>query len=103
MQTPDFSQFSYSQAIRSRSDLPGVEAFDEEPLEMPFVVSIKHRDAIDCSLRSQIYRFRRLASHSNLRYCRMTKSESDRTNARVKVDSQQDNQVIEDILWLKNI
>ena len=33
MQTSDFLRFSYYQAIRSRSDLPGVEAFDEEPLE----------------------------------------------------------------------
>jgi hypothetical protein len=86
MQTPDFPRFSYNQAIRSRSDLPGVEAFEEEPLEIPFVVSTKHRDAIDCSLRSQIYRFRRLASHSILLYCRMPTS---RTVAIVKVDSQQ--------------
>jgi hypothetical protein len=65
MQTPDFPSLAQlKQAIRSRSDLPGVEAFDEEPLEISFVISAKHRDAIDCSLRSQIYLFRRLASHS---------------------------------------
>jgi hypothetical protein len=35
------------QYIRPGSDLPGVEAFDEEPLEIPFVGSTKHREAID--------------------------------------------------------
>ena len=30
MQTPNFPRCSYNQAIRSRSDLPDVEAFDEE-------------------------------------------------------------------------
>jgi hypothetical protein len=45
------------QYIRSRSDLPGVEAFDEEPLEIPFVGSTKHRDAIDSALRSRSQSF----------------------------------------------
>jgi hypothetical protein len=47
------------QYIRSRSGLPGVEALVEEPLDIPFVGSTKHRDAIDSSLRSQGHRFSR--------------------------------------------
>jgi hypothetical protein len=38
------------QYIRSRSDLPGVEAFDEEPLEISFVAQLNISDAIDSAL-----------------------------------------------------
>jgi hypothetical protein len=75
------------QYIRPRSDLPGVEAFDEEPLEISFVGSTKHRDAIDSALRSR--------SHGFSRRLQVTQAYSTvgwlypRTIASVKVESQQ--------------
>jgi hypothetical protein len=75
------------QYIRSRSELPGVEAFDEAPLEIPFVGSTKHHHAIDSALRSRSRRFsRRLQAtqaYSTVGWL------YPRTIARVKVDSQQ--------------
>jgi hypothetical protein len=75
------------QYIRPRSDLPGVEAFDEEPLEISFVGSTKHRDAIDSAWRSRSHRFSRrfqvTQAYSTVGWL------YPRTIARVKVDSQQ--------------
>jgi hypothetical protein len=75
------------QYIRSRSELPGVDAFDEDPLEIPFVRSTKHRDAIGSALRSRSQSFsRRLQvtqAYSTVRWL------YPRTIASVKVDSRQ--------------
>jgi hypothetical protein len=89
------------QYIRSRSDLPGVEAFDESPLEISFVGSTKLRDAIDSALRSRSQSFsRRLQvsqAYSTVGWL------YPRTIPSVKVDSQQRKPSYRGFLWPKNI